>query len=773
MVSVSALDRKLLRDLWRMRGHLLAVALVAASGAATFVTMHGAYEALFQARAIYYRDYRFAEVFARLKRAPESLRPRIEGIPGVAAVATRVMHEATVDVAGFPDPVTGVLLSVPERGRPRLNDLHVRMGRYIVPGRDDEVLVNEAFALQHRLRPGDFVGAVINGRRQRLHIVGIANSPEFVYVLAGAAIFPDDKRYAVIWMGREALAAALDMTDAFNEVSIALSPGASERQVIDRLDVVLAPYGGTQAHGRADQVSHQMLEGEIEQDRVTGIVVPAIFLAVTAFLIHNVLARVVALQRPQIGVLKAFGFPDIVIAAHYAKLALAAVMLGCALGIGLGVYMGHGLAGLYQRFFRLPALDFALSAVTLGTVVTICAGAALAGAWPAVRRVLRMPPAEAMRPPAPATFRPLLVERFGYAHIFSPAARMVLRNLERRPLRALASVVAIALAAAVLIVGQFGMDAIDETVRVQFRAARRDDVRVAFSEPRGMRVRHELAALPGVLYVEPFRVAIVSVRHEHRADRMAIFGLPPRPELQRVLDMEMRELVLPPEGLVLSGGLARKLQATAGTVLDIRFFSGRRLSRRVPVVAVVEEPIGQWAYMDQRALARLMEEDVLASDAYLRVDPRELDRLYARLKALPGVSGIALREATLASFEATIAENLAISLGILIGFATMLAAGVVYNGARIALSEHATTLASLRVLGFRRREVTAILLGEQAVLTLLAIPCGLALGYGLAAWVAELLASELYRLPLDSLTHLSLYRLSQVFLRGNVGVVAA
>jgi len=745
VVRLALLDRKLLRDLWRMRGHLLAVALVAASGAATFVTMYGAYEALIAARATYYRDYRFADVFARMKRAPDAVAPRIERLPGVAAAETRVMIEATLDVAGFADPVTGLMLSVPDRGRPRLNDLHLTRGRYLAPGGAHEVLVNEAFADAHGLQPGDSLGAVINGRRQRLRIVGIASSPEFVYVLAGAAIFPDDKRYAVVWMGREALAAAVDMTDGFNQVSVALAPGGSERQVIDALDILLAPYGGTAAHGRAEQVSHQMLDGEIQQDRVTGLVVPAIFLAVAAFLIHNVLVRVVAMQRPQIGVLKAFGFADRAIAWHYTKLALAAVMLGCAFGIALGSWMGHGLAALYQRFFRLPELGFSLSAASLATVVAICALAALVGAWPAVLGILRLPPAEAMRPPAPAMFRPLVVERLGYVRFFSPAVRMILRNLERRPLRALASIVAIALAAAVLVVGQFGLDAIDETVRVQFRVARRDDVRVAFAEPVDARVRHELAALPGVLQVEPIRVALVTLRHEHRSERIALFGLPPRPELQRVLDLDMREVALPPDGVVLSAGLAKKLGARPGDVLELRFLSGRRLVREAPVVSVVEEPIGQWAYMDQRALARLMQEDVLASDAYLRVDPRELDGLYARLKGLPKVSGIALREATLASFEATIAENLSISLGVLVGFATMLAAGVVYNGARIALSEQATTVASLRVLGFRRREVTAVLLGEQAILTLVAIPLGLLLGYWLAAWISHLLASELYR----------------------------
>jgi putative ABC transport system permease protein len=653
-----------------------------------------------------------------------------------------------------------------------LNDVFVRRGRYVAPGAADEVLVGESFALAHGLVPGDTFGAVINGRWQRLRIVGIANSPEFVYVIGGAGIFPDDRRYGVMWMGHKTMEAAFDMEGAFNSITLRLAPGADEREEIGHVDRLLDRYGNPGAYGRDDQISHQMLDGEIKQDKVTGIVVPAIFLAVAALLIHNVLMRIIALQRAQIGVLKAFGYRHGEIAAHYLQLGLATVLCGCLIGIGLGTWLGHGLALMYQRFFYFPVLAFRLSPWKVGSVLLVCGLATALGALPALRRALALPPAEAMRAERPPTFRPLLLEGLGYARLLTPAARMLLRNLERRPVRVAASVIAVALSCALLVVGRFGVDAIDETVRVQFRDARRDDVRVAFYEARAPRVRHDLAQLPGVTHVEGIRVTGARVRHEHRTKRVVVFGLPQHGELQRILDVRHNEVPLPPRGAVLSLSLAELLRLRPGDTVTVEFLEGKRLARQVPVAATVEEAIGLYVYLEEHELARLMGESVGYTDVYLRIDADRLQALYDRLKRLPVVAGVTLREATIRSFLDTIAENLLITVTILILFAGAIAAGVVYNGARISLSEHAVTLASLRVLGFTRGEVSTILLGEQALLTAVGIPLGLLVGYGLCAWLSHLLETELYRLPLALSTQTYLYAAGSVALAATASGLA-
>ena len=400
-----ALDRKLLRDVMHLRSQVLAVALVVACGIATYVTMNSAYRALVTSQASYYRDYRFADVFAQVKQAPEPLAAQIASIPGVAAIETRIVKEVTLDVRGLGEPATGRLVSIPEVRTPILNDLYIRRGRYIDPGQRDEVLVSEAFANANKLEIGETLGAVINGRWERLRIVGIALSPEYVYEIREGDVFPDNRRFGVLWMSRKVLGASFDMEGAFNDVALSLGPGAGAADVIARLDLLLERFGGLGAYGREDQLSHRFLSDEISQDRTHGTIVPAIFLGVAAFLIHMVLSRLVSTERSQIALLKAFGYKSSAIGVHFLEFALAAVVAGTALGTGLGVWLGGGLAKLYALYFHFPVLDFRVGLRLIGLTVAISGGAACLGALSAVRAAVRLPPAEGMRPESPAQFR--------------------------------------------------------------------------------------------------------------------------------------------------------------------------------------------------------------------------------------------------------------------------------------------------------------------------------------------------------------------------------
>ncbi len=745
---MTALNQKLLRDVVHLRGQVVAVALVVACGIATYVTMRSAHQSLLISQATYYESYRFADVFAQLKRAPESLAPRIAAIPGVAAVQTRIVVEVTLDIPGLEEPATGQLVSIPERPVPMLNDLYIRQGRYVEPGRRDEILVSESFAAANKLRVGDALAAVMNGRWERMHIVGIALSPEYVYEIRGADVFPDNRRFGVLWMSRDVLGPIFNMEGAFNDVALSLSAGAGEADVIARLDSLLEPYGSLGAFGRADQVSNHFLSEEITQDRITAISVPSIFLGVAAFLIHIVLSRLVSMQRNQVGVLKAFGYSNAAIAFHYLKFALAAALAGTTLGTLLGLWLGSGLARTYSQFFRFPLLRFEVGPRLVGFAVAISAGAACLGALAAVRAAIALPPAEAMRPEPPAHFRAGLVQQIGLERVLSLPARMILRNLERRPFKALLSVLGIALAVAILVVGRYFFDAIDRIIQVQFQTVQREDVSVIFSNPRTARARYEVAHLPGVLRSEPFRAVPARLRFAHRSRRVALLGLSPGGELRSLVDQRLQAAELPPEGLVLTRKLAEVLGVSPGDTVTVEVLEGARPVRQVPVARLVDELIGVSAYMDVRALNRLMREGQTISGSYLSVDPSLASRLYSLLKRTPAVSGVAVREAMLASFNETIAQSLAISTTTLVIFACVIALGMVYNGARVALSERGHELASLRVLGFTKGEIAVMLLGEQAFLTLVAVPVGYMLGFGICAVLSRVMESELYRMPL-------------------------
>jgi putative ABC transport system permease protein len=746
---MSALTSMLLRDLWRLRGQVLAISLVVACAVASYVAMHSTYRSLLLTRDDYYTLYRFADVFARFKRAPEMLTDEIRRIPGVATVQTRIVADVILDVPGLREPATGRLVSIPDRRGPILNDLCLRQGRFPEAGRSGEVLASEAFATANRLRPGDRLGAVINGRWQKLHIVGVALSPEYIYeVQGGGTLFPDNKRFGVLWMGRDSLAPAFRMEGAFNDLALSLTRGASEAEVIAAVDRLLAPYGSIGAHGRDEQISYRFLSDEIAQNRVSATYVPAIFLVIVAFLLHMVLSRLVAMQRNQIGLLKAFGYSSGTIGRHYLKLACCAVSGGALAGIAAGWYLGLRMTGLYRDFYRFPLLRYEAGLDVAVIALGITFAAALAGAWAATRQAMALPPAEAMRPELPVAFRSGLFERSGLARISSTTLRMIVRNIGRRPGKACLSMVGIACAVAILMIGQFFFDSIEQMVRIQFETVQREDVNITFTDPRSSKARQEVAMLPAVLRAETYRAVPVRLKSGHRTKRAEILGLDPGGGLRRLIGSDLRPVRLPQEGLVLGTALAKVLGVAPGEQITVEIQEGARPVRQVPVVALVDELIGLSAYMDGAALNRLMEEGRTVSGAFLAIDPLAAPRLYDLLKHTPAVSGVAVRETMLASFRTLIAESLTMSVSVLVFFSCIIASGMVYNGVRISLSERGHELACLRVLGFTHREVSWVLLGEQALLTCAAIPFGWGLGFALSAFLARRMSTELYRLPL-------------------------
>jgi putative ABC transport system permease protein len=746
---MATLNRKLVRDVIHLRGQVVAITLVVACGVASFVAMRSTYNSLLASKESYYDTYRFADIFAQLKRAPDSIAPRISQIPGVAKAEFRVVADVTLDVPGLTEPAKGRLISVPELRMPILNDIYLTEGRYVEAGHRNEVLVSAAFATANQLKPGSTLSAVINGKWQELQIVGVALSPEYVYEIRSGEMFPDNRRSGVLWMSREALGPAFNMKGAFNDVSLALASGAVEASVIQQLDDLLADYGGLGAYNRTDQVSNHFLEGEIAELQVTGTFIPAIFLAVTAFLIHLVLSRLVATQRQEIAVLKAFGYGNFSIGSHYLKLAFVVILGGIVLGIGVGWYFGLKITGLYMEFFRFPLLRFQPGVLVIATAGLISLGAASIGALAAVRRAVTLPPAEAMRPEPPARFRPGFIERLGFHRLVPTSVRIILRNLERRPLKAMFSVFGIALAGALLVVGFFlYFDTIERIVEVQFDGVQREDLSVVFHEPRPSGVKYDLVNLPGVIRVEPYRAVPVRLRFEHRTRRTALLGLQSEAELRRIVTKDFESIRLPPDGLLLTTKLADILEVKPGDSMTVEVLEGARPVRQIAVAGTVDELVGLSAYMNVNALNRLMDEGETSSGAFLMVDSSALPELYLELKQTPAVTAVTIPEVARASFNETIAKTINVSTGILIGFAMIIAFGMVYNGARIALSERGHELASLRVLGFSRSEIGFMLIGEQAILTVIAIPVGFALGYGIAGLITVSIDTELIRFPL-------------------------
>lgn len=734
-----------------MKGQVIAIALVIASGIAVFVMALCAYASLKEGQLRFYREHRFADVFSHVRRCPRSIVSRIESIPGVSTAETRIVFDVLVNVRGMTDPATGTLISIAEDGQEaasRLNRVYITRGRMIEPGRSDEVVVSEAFAEAHALQPGESVEAVLNGRLQRLHIVGIALSPEYVMQIQPGSLLPDMKRYGIFWVGQRSMEAAFDMQGAFNNVTLKLTHGARVKAVIDELDDLLDPYGSTGAFDRSEVISHQFVNDELKQLQTMATLAPAIFLSVAAFLLNIVVSRIITQQREQIAALKAFGYSNWEVGSHYLSLVLTIALGGMTMGTLFGVWMAKNLTVLYQQFYKFPVLRLEIDALALLVAFLLTTLVAVIGTWLAVKRAIELPPAEAMRPESPATFRLSLMERWLPTKVFPAEIRMILRNVQRRPFKSLASIFGISMSVAVLIVGSFSLDSLDYLIEFQFRKAQRQDLSVTFSEASGADAEFEIANLSGVRDSEVIRAVPARLRAGHREKRLGVTGLNPNPELFRLLDTDENAVTLPPRGVTLNTALANILGVELGDTVEVEVMEGKRPRLTLEVTALVNEFGGTNAYMDKSYLHELLGESEAVSGAFLAVDSEAVDTVYNQLKHRPGVQSVSNKEAAIESFIDTIAENMLTMRTFNVMFAVAIAIGVVYNSARISLSEQSRDLATMRVVGFYTREVATVLLGEITLFTAFAIPIGCVVGYLLAWGMILGLATENYRIPL-------------------------
>jgi putative ABC transport system permease protein len=743
------LDLKVLRDIKHLRGQIIAVASLVACGVAAFIMLRSMHGYLLGGQEAYYAEYGFGDVFAHAVRAPAALEPRLAAVRGVDRVETRIVRDVLLDVPGLAEPATGRLVSLPDDGSLGLNRLHSRSGRLPEPGRRDQVVASAAFAAANDLRLGDAFSAVLNGRRQRLTVVGTAISPEFIYEISGLGnVFPDNRRFGAMWMSEAAMAAAFEMQGAFNDVVVTLQPGAAERPVLVAFDELLEPYGGVGAYGRDAHLSHQFVTGEIDETQITASFFPAVFLLVTAFLLQTTMLRLVRMEREQIGLMKAFGFRGAAVAAHYVKLALVPVLAGAAVGTALGVWFANGMAGIYARFYQFPEVDFHLDVGVVWAALAIALATGIVGAVAAARRVVRLAPAVAMAPPTPPRFRHIGLEDTPLGRALTPAQQMIVRNVARSPWRSATTTAGIAMSLGVLaaLMGMF--DAIDVIADLQFNHVSREDVTVYFDATRSRDALAEVAHLPGVLALEPVRVAPARLSRGHLEKRTALVGLDPTGELRRIVDSDFAAHAPPTDGLLLGRTLAQSLAASAGDTVRVEVTEGERPVRSLAVHGVVDELMGGEAYMESGPLYDLLGESGTVSGVLLTVDPALHDDLYASLKRLPGVSSVLVKDVVVQGFNDTIEESFLISLIATLALGAGLVMAIVYNQARVALSERGRDLASLRVLGFSRREVAGMLLGEQSILVLVAIPFGLVLGWLLTVILVLRFESDLFRMPI-------------------------
>lgn len=744
---VRALDRKLLRDLQRLLPQASTIALVVAAGIAAFASLRTTYGSLLASRDAYYEREAMPDLFVTLTRAPESALERVRALPGVRSAESRVEGSVRVLLEGDPDPPSGRVISLPDQGEPRLGRLVVRAGRLPTPESPVEAAVLESFATSQLLAVGDPLSIVVGGVERRVRIVGTVMTPELVMPMNQGDFAPDPGRVPVLFLRRSALAPSLGLEGAFDSVVVAIEPGTDARALARNVERVLAPFGAPTAIDRDHQASHHVLQGELAQLEGLATFVPALFLAVSAFLVHVVLSRLLELQRSPIAMLRAIGYSRAAIARHYLVLVVLVVTAGALVGLVLGHRLGLSLTALYLDYFRFPDDVYRFDPLTAAVAVFASAAAATLGAGSTLRNVMNTPPAAAMQPPVPPVVRRGWFERLGVARLLGPVLALVAREILRHPARAALSSAGVAFAVAIVVVGRFGYDSIEALMRVQFHEAMREDLSVALTRPAGAHVLGEVSSLPGVVRVEGSRILLATVTNGAARREVAVQTVPRTGILRRIVDRDGRPTAVPTDGILMTDQLARSLGVDVGDPLTITPRAGDSRSFELRVRGLVDEPFGLQVYAEPETLARALREEPRFDALLVRFDPNREAEVLRALRRRPFVAGVVRKRQVIERFASASGAQMRAFTAILSVFAAIIAVGVVYNNARVSLSMRERDLASLRVLGFSRAEISGVLLGEIAVHVFVGIPLGALLGRDWANRIASTVDPETYRMP--------------------------
>lgn len=745
---MDAIDIKLLRDFRRLWLQALAIALVLACGVAILLTSVGLSVALSETRSAYYERNRFADVFVHTTRAPVSLLSEISRLDGVLAIEARITGSVILDIPGMVRTAVGHIVSLPETAQPVLNVPILTQGRFPDPSSTHEIVVNQPFAEANGFQPGDGFSANLHGQKRELTIVGTAQSPEFIYTIGPGAMMPDNEAFGIIWMPERAAAAAFNMTGAFNDLSLTLSAGLPTDPVIDALDDLLEPYGSLGAYDRKTHQSDAFLDAEINQLKGMAAILPPIFFGISAFLVSMVMGRIVALERSEIGLLKAIGYSNVEVCLHYLMLAGLIAVVGVALGWAAGTWLAQSTARQYAEFFNFPYVIFRVpywvyAAAALAGLTTTSLGAAQSAL-----KAARLAPAIAMQPPAPPRFKRSWIDLAMSNLRLTQSTIMILRSLLRWPVRSFLTSLGLAMAVAAVIASLFINDSLDEIVDLAFYQTNRQDAMLLFAEDVPESVLEEVRNLPGVLQAESQQFHSAILRNGHLSKNVAVEARRPGTDLSRVLNDQGQPIAAPPGGILLSKRLAAQLDLRAGDGVEVEFLSGRRETFVLTVTGLVEQHFGLGAYMDLEYLNTIFRQAPRLSTANVSLDESRTEDLHKAIKDIPRVSGLIELITNRRSFQDTIEENIIVMNTIYITIAVLITVGVSYNAARIQFSERARELASLRILGFGRGEISYILVGEMMLIAIIAQPLGWLVGAGIAKLMTDAFTSDLYAIPL-------------------------
>ena len=749
---MGVLNRKLRRDLLGNPGMLITVAAIIAVGTGLYIGMASAQRILQSSQQAYYAQYHFADFWIDVKKAPLTAVEPLAEIDGVAQLRPRVVFDVVLDLPGVEQPLTGRLISVPPTGLAHtLNGLYLASGPGFSSDRSQEVILALPFAETHGLASGDRIQMVLNRKRESFVVVGTALSPEYAYMVSGeGSIVPDPEHFGVLFVKEDFAREALGFQDACNQVIGRLEPTTADRVevILQEMARRLEPYGVFATTPRSRQASNRVLSDEIQGLGVTAAVLPALFLLVAALVLNVVMSRLAERQRTVIGTLKAMGYSSGAVLGHYIAFGTVIGVLGAAGGAVLGVGLARAMIRLYHDYFQFPAYLTRTYPDLLGHALAFGLVFSLAGTAKGVWKVLKLHPAEAMRPRPPQVTRRVLLERWvGLWRRLGFRTHMAVRTVFRNPGRSVSGLVSAALAGAIVLVTLALYDSMHYMVRFQFDRALHSDVDLAMRDETGAAALNEALALPGVDYAEPSLGVVCHLRHGPARRRVAVTGLPRTHRLITPIDLRGRPIDVPPVGLAMSRKLAELMNVTVGDTLELTPVRGRRVPHNVPVARIAEGFLGLECYADIGYLSRLTDGQLTVNSVQMKVEAMRAGELNRRIKELPNVAAMSVAQDTRASIEGAFVQSMAATLGLTVIFAGILGFGSILNAMLIEITDRRREVGTFAVMGYRSRQIAGIFFRESTMVFVSGLLLSVPLSWLLLHAIAGAYDTELFRMP--------------------------
>lgn len=749
---MSVLHRKVWRDLRGSLGVLLTVVAIIAVGAGSLVGLRGAQRVLIDSQHTYYRDYRFADFWIDVKKAPLPAVERIAALPGVGRVEARVVFDVILDLPGVSQPLSGRLLSVPaDNLREALNGICLVRGSWFSEDRPEEIIISDPFAKAHDLQPGDRVSLILNRKKESFIIAGTAISPEYVYMVRGAGdIMPDPEHFGVLYVKERYARDVLDFQDACNQVTGKYARGfEGDRAVLlDKMERMLDPYGVLASTPRDRQASHRFLSDEINGLGVTAAILPVIFLLVAALVLNILMNRLAERQRSVIGTLKALGYSDGQVLRHFLSFGLVVGLAGGIASAGLGTLMAMGMIEIYRDFYQFPQFVHRSYPDLLALAMAISVVFSVTGTAKGVWGVLKLHPAEAMRSRPPERGGAIFLERFpALWKRLGFRTHMALRSMMRHPARTLTGIFATSVSAAIVFMTLIMYDSTHFLLEFQFEHISHSDADIGMRDEQSVAALYEARDLPGVWKAEPVLGVMCRLRNGWRSRRVMVTGLCEKHELTTPRQRDLTPIDIPSEGLAIARKLAEILGVGTGDRIELTPVRGRRQTVTVRVASIVEGYFGLDCYASQEYLSRLVGEAAAVNGVQLAVVASQTEDLYRAVKDLPNAQGLTVKSDARRSIEATLTESMAASLGVTVLFAGVIAFGSMLNASMVEIGDRVREISTLRVLGYDSAQVAGIFIRQNLVVFVLGVALAVPMGYGLTLAAVSGYDTELFRMP--------------------------